>query len=736
MDKAYNHTTESELYKRWENSGAFTPNDSKKAFSIIMPPPNANDPLHVGHAMFIAIEDILVRFHRMKGESVEWLPGTDHAGIETQFVYEKKLAKDNKSRFDFDRETLYKNIWDYVEMNSGVAMTQMKRLGASADWGRYKFTLDPAVVSFVCETFQKLHNDKLVYRAEKLVNYCPHCGTAYSELEVDHEERTDKLYHIDYPLTDGTGVITVATTRPETLFGDVAVAVNPTDKRYTALIGKKVKLPLTNREIEIIADEGVDTAFGTGAVKITPAHDPFDWSVVEKNKEKFDLLETVNKHTVIGINGKMTANAGKDYENLSVFKAREKVVAELDLEKNAKPHIHNVGICYRCKRVIEPLPLPQFFVSVAPLTKPVLEALDKKDVVIHGTGREAILRTWLTNLRDWNVSRQIVWGIRMPVWHNVEGHETEVSVNFIDAKGKQHKGLLRDLYAEGFDLEAIATGLQQIIVPIVSNVPFVVQTEKPSEEGTWIQETDTFDTWFSSGQWPVVTLKTGNAGDFEKFYPTSVMETAYEILPFWVMRMLMLGMYLTGNVPFKDVYLHGLVRDGQGRKMSKSVGNVVNPIDLVEKYGADALRMALVMGSTPGQDKSVGEPTIKGMRNLSNKIWNATRFLKEFSGEQPENAELKTWTLKVVRQTTEHLDKLRVGQASEYLYGEFWHGYCDKWIEEAKKGSVGTSQMEEVLLVFLKLLHPFMPFVTERCYQEIFSQKESDLLITAAWPTV
>jgi valyl-tRNA synthetase len=335
MDKAYNHTTEEELYKLWEKNGAFSPNDSTKPFTIIMPPPNANDPLHVGHAMFIAIEDILVRYHRMKGEAVEWLPGTDHAGIETQFVYEKKLAKENKSRFDFDRETLYQRIWEYVEMNSSVALSQMKRLGASADWERYKFTLDPAVVSFVCETFKKLHQDNLVYRAEKLVNYCPHCGTAYSELEVDHEERTDKLYMIEYPLTDVTGAVTVATTRPETLFGDVAVAVNPNDSRYKALIGKKVKLPLTNREIEIIADEGVDVAFGTGAVKITPAHDPFDWSVIEKNKDKFDLLKTVNEHTVIGINGKMTTNAGTDYENLSVFKAREKVIKELDHEKNA-----------------------------------------------------------------------------------------------------------------------------------------------------------------------------------------------------------------------------------------------------------------------------------------------------------------------------------------------------------------------------------------------------------------
>ncbi len=742
MEKTYNHQEqERAIYKKWEDSGAFSPReDSKKTFTIVMPPPNANDPLHVGHAMFIAVEDILIRYHRLLGDSTLWLPGTDHAGIETQFVFEKKLAKEDKSRFDFDRETLYSMIWDYVQTNSGVATEQMKRLGASADWNRFTFTLDPQVVDFVYQTFEKMHKDDLVYRALKLVNYCTHCGTAYSELEVDHEERADKLYHIDYPLSDGSGVITVATTRPETIFGDVAVAVNPTDKRYTNLIGKKVRLPLTDREIEIVADDGVDMEFGTGAVKITPAHDAFDWSVVEKNSDKFNLLETVNEHTVIGVNGKMTKNAGEGFENLSVSKAREKVVADLHLEQHAKTITHNIGICYRCKRVIEPLPLPQFFISVAPLTKAALKALDTKETVIHGTGREAILRTWLTGLKDWNISRQIVWGIRMPVWYNVQGHEENVVVSFIDSAKKQYKGTLRQWEEEGVDFNDIKNGLQQLIVPVWANVPFVVQKEIPTAPGKWIQETDTFDTWFSSSQWPVVTLKI-REGDFERFYPTSVMETAYEILPFWVMRMMLLGIYLTGSSPFKDVYLHGLVRDAQGRKMSKSVGNVINPLEFVDKYGADAIRMGLVMGSTPGQDKSVGEQTIKGMRNFSNKIWNAGRFIKmsvvEKQSDSTEAAGDNAFKQKLnetVTEVTRQMDGLKVGLATETIYSAFWHWFCDECIEQAKRGELSWSVLNEGLKTFLVLLHPFAPFVTEATYQEVFSEGEKDLLILQEWP--
>ena len=492
MKKNYDHTQyEDKLYITWEESGVFTPptgetllKSGKKPFTVIMPPPNANDPLHVGHAMFVTIEDIFIRYHRMLGEAALWLPGTDHAGIETQFVFEKKLAKEGKSRFDFDRETLYQMIWDHVKENGEVAIDQMKKLGASADWSRYKFTLDPEIVKEVIKTFKKLHDDDLIYRAEKLVNYCTKCGTAYSELEVEHEEREDKLYTIDY------GLLKVATTRPETMLGDTAVAVNPKDKRFSDLIGKTVMVPLINREIPIVSDEMVDVDFGTGAVKITPAHDPNDWEVGVRHN-----LKVIS---VIGTNGKMTEEAG-EYAGLSVSACREKILMDLG-EKlvEVKPYTHSVGVCYRCHRVIEPLPIKQFFIKVKPLAEKALEALDSKETKILGAGRDKILRHWLTNLRDWNISRQIVWGIRMPIWYKDE-----------------------------------------------SKMEYVVSETSPGEG--YIQETDTFDTWFSSGQWPVVTLTTNKPGDFDAYYPTDIMETGYDILPFWVMRMMLLSIYLTGN---------------------------------------------------------------------------------------------------------------------------------------------------------------------------------------------
>ncbi|KKS62716.1 MAG: Valine-tRNA ligase [Candidatus Collierbacteria bacterium GW2011_GWD2_42_50] len=610
MQKNYDHTQfEDKLYKAWEKSGVFTPptgeeliKSGKKPFTIIMPPPNANDPLHIGHAMFVTVEDIFIRYHRMKGEAALWLPGTDHAGVETQFVFEKKLAKEGKSRFDFDRETLYKMIWDYVQENTGVALNQMKKLGASADWSRYKFTLDPEIIEEVVKTFGRLHEDGLIYRAEKLVNYCTRCGTAYSELEVEHEEREDKLYTIDY------GLLKVATTRPETMLGDTAVAVNPKDKRYRDLIGKTVTVPLIDREIPVIGDEMVDMEFGTGAVKITPAHDPNDWEVGVKHK-----LEVVS---VIGTNGKMTDKAG-EYAGLSVSAAREKVIDDLGNKLvEVKPYVHSVGVCYRCHRVIEPLPIKQFFIKVKPLADKALAALNSKETVILGAGRDKILRHWLLNLRDWNISRQIVWGIRI-------------------------------------------------------KLDYVVSETSPGEG--YIQETDTFDTWFSSGQWPVVTLKTNKPEDFEAYYPTNIMETAYDILPFWVMRMMLLSIYLTGKSPFKYVYLHGLVRDEQGRKMSKSIGNAINPLELCTKYGTDSLRMALVMSTTAGQDSNTGENKVRGMRNFGNKIWNAGRFIAEKQAEDmvmtgEKDGEFTKKLSEVTNEVTKLLDQMKVGLASETVY--------------------------------------------------------------------
>lgn len=675
MDKNYDITKEQEIYNLWEKSGAFEPKgNDKKPFTIIMPPPNANDPLHIGHAMFITIEDILIRYHRMKGDKTLWLPGTDHAGIETQFVFEKKLAKNNQSRFDFDHETLYKMIWDYVQENSGVATTQMKRLGASADWSRFKFTLDPDVVNFVQNTFVKLNNDGLIYRDKKLVNYCTKCGTGYSDLEVDHIEESAKLYYLKY------GPLTLATTRPETKFADTAVAVNPKDIRYKDYIGKEIEVEglLGRFKLKVIADSYVDPEFGTGVVKITPYHDFNDYDVWQRHRD-----EIPTPIQVIDQKGKLTEVAGK-YVGLKVKVARELIEKDLEekglLAKPTEDYKHTVGVCYRCKTVLEPLPMTQFFIKVKPLADKVLKALDNKETEILGAGQEKILRHWLENLKDWNISRNIVWGIRIPVWYDKNGD-------------------------------------------------YIVSIDKP--EGEYTQEKDTFDTWFSSGQWPVVTLKTNSEKDFEDFYPTSVMETGYDILPFWVMRMMMLGIYLTGKTPFKTVYLHGLVRDEKGRKMSKSIGNVINPIDVAEKYGADAIRFALIMSTTPATDKSMGENTIRGMRNFSNKIWNAVRFVKDFINETEKNKDFNDRLNLIISTTSNLLENYKVGQASEYLYNEFWHWFCDEVIESAKKGFVGKNDLEKGIKVFLKMLHPFTPFVTESAWSNL---GESNMLAQSEWP--
>lgn len=742
MDKNYDHKKyEADIYQKWEESTAFTPpagkdlEEDKKTFTVIMPPPNANDPLHVGHASFVTIEDILVRFHRMLGEATLWLPGTDHAGIETQFVFEKKLAKEGKSRFDYDRETLYQLIWDYVQKNSDVAVDQMKKLGASADWSRQKFTLDENIVDLVLDTFIELNKRGLVYKAERLVNFCTKCGTAYSELEVEYEEKTDKIYTIDY----GNG-IRVATTRPETLLGDVAVAVNPNDDRYKNLIGTELDLPLTSRKIKIIGDETVDMKFGTGAVKVTPSHDKADWEMAER--AGMDLTDICSKYTVIGESGKMNQNAGK-YAGLSVANAREEIIKDLG-EKliETKDIVHNVGTCYRCHRVIEPMPKSQFFIKVRGMADKVIEAMDKGEFEVLGSGHDKILRHWLINLRDWNVSRQIVWGIRMPIWYKVDDHESRVAVQFKNKDGQLESGTLHQL-EQKYSFQEIKDGLSQIIVPQYhgsNNPKWVTSKSEPEEEGKWLQETDTFDTWFSSGQWPMVTLKTAKEGDFEKYYPTSVMETAYDILPFWVMRMLMLGIEMTGQVPFRTVYLHGLVRDEKGQKMSKSKGNVINPLELSEKYGTDALRMALVMSTTAGVDSATGENKVRGMRNFANKIWNATRFVKEtikmegVSGHEASDKNICNKLSQIENEVTRLLSENRVGLAAELVYNEFWHWYCDEVIEMCKKGQISGNVTYGGLKNFLILLHPFVPFVTEAVWSEVFP--DEGLLINQKWPSL
>ena len=702
MDKQYQaNQFEEKIYQLWEKSDAFKPSKTGKPYTIIMPPPNANDPLHLGHAMFVTVEDIFIRYQRMLGKSVLWLPGTDHAGIETQYVFEKKLKKEGKSRFDFDRESLYKMIWDYVQKNKTTAIQQMKKLGASADWSKLKFTLDKDIVDQVLNTFIKLYKDGLIYRGLKLVNYCTGCGTAFSNLEVRHKEKKGCLYYLKY------GPFTLATVRPETKFGDTAVAVHPKDKRYQQYIGKEIEAEglLGRFKIKVIGDEYVDLKFGTGVVKVTPAHDQNDFEAGKRHN-----LEIKQ---VIGFDGRLNEKTGP-YQGLKVLQAREKVVEDLKkkglMEKIDENYLHSVGVCYRCGTTIEPLPLSQFFIKVKPLTEKVLLALKEKKVKIYGSGHDKILRHWLKNLYDWNISRQIVWGIRIPVW-----------------------------YPTSLNLPAGKAGLRG------ASSDFVVAKKSPGKD--YVQETDTFDTWFSSAQWPFVTLRasgragrTGRSGDFERFYPTSLMETGYDILPFWVMRMLMMGLYLTGKVPFEKVYLHGLVRDEKGQKMSKSKGNVMNPVEVIEKYGADALRMALVMSTTAGQDSAVGEGKIRGMRNLTNKIWNAARYIisnKDTPSLRKEvsldNASFYKELRQITKAITKQLDDLKPGLAAETVYSKFWHWFCDQKIEEAKEGKISQAALLEGLRTFLKLLHPFVPFVTEAVWQQLPETKEK-LLIQSQWP--
>jgi len=689
MDKTYDHKThEPNTHSLWEKSGAFTPkvNKKKKPFTIIYPPPNANEDLHIGHARVIAIEDAMARYHRMKGEPTLWLPGADHAGIETQYVFEKKLAEKGKTRFDYDRDTLYKMIWDYSMGKKKVMESQLKALGASCDWTRNKYTLDPDIINVVYKTFKKLYDDGLVYRGERIVNYCPHCGTSFSQLEVNHIERDDDFYYIDY------GPVTIATTRPETIFADVAIAVSPKDKRYNKLIGKSAMLPIVNRKLPIITDALVDPEFGTGALKVTPGHDATDFEIGQKHN--------LSRMSVIDKKGKMINTPGK-YIGLSAKKARTEVVKDLEkinkIKKVDKIH-HTVGVCYRHKSLIEPMLSRQWFIKIDSLSKKALKAIQNKKVDIVSTKYEKIAKHWLKNFKDWNISRQNIWGIRIPAfrcdkclkWTATEGE-----------KPKECSSCMHDKL---------------------------------------IQDEDTFDTWFSSGQWPFATLKTTQKGDFEYFYPTSVMETAYDILAFWVLRMIMLGLYVTGEVPFKEIVLHGLVRDAKGQKISKSKGNVINPIQMSEKYGADSVRMGVIWGANVDNDIALSEPNIKGQRNFANKIWNVARFvLMEPSGKKskqsPDDKKILGDLRKTKNKVTKLIDKHKLNEAAELLYDFVWNKFANDYLEKTKnRRGEAQSTLEKVLQDSLKLLHPFMPFVTETIWQNAKERFDSPMLISASWP--
>lgn len=699
MDKVYNHqNVEDKHYKTWEEKGYFKPeiNPDGKPYCIILPPPNANGDLHFGHAMF-TVEDILIRYHRMKGDSTLWLPGTDHAGIETQFVFEKKLQSEGKSRFDYTQEQLYHMIWEFVSESGGKIENQLKKLGFSLDWSREKFTLDPEIQKLVYKTFKQMYEDGLVYRAYKLVNYCTKDGTSFSDLEVTHEERNSPLYYIKY------GPLVLATTRPETKFGDTGVAVNPTDERYKQYIGKEIEIEtvLGKARIKVVADEAVDPEFGTGVVKVTPAHDFNDFEIGKRH----DLP----MKQVIGYDGKLNEHAGK-FAGLYVKQARAAIVEEMQakglIEKIDENYVNRVGLCYKCKTVLEPLPLEQWFVKVESLKNEAVKAVKEGKIQIHPKSFETQYFQWLENLRDWNISRQIVWGMRIPAWKNTKTGE------------------------------------------------WIVTDGEAPTGGDWEQDTDTFDTWFSSGQWPYVTLQTAKPGDFEKFYPTAVLETAYDILRAWVSRMAMLGIYRTGEVPFKDVLFHGIVNDPLGKKMSKSKGNVINPLELIEQYGADAVRFALIYGNATGNDQSLSYPKLDAARKFTNKLWNMARFVEMKRAEVGESKRLysfselkelaahasdKEWITKIdelVVSIGEHIENYQFNLAGERLYEFIWHEFADLYIEDVK-GRIDENSfmiLNSLFIIQLKLLHPFMPFVTEEIYQKMPGHGES--IMIEPWPKI
>ncbi|MGB9681328.1 MAG: valine--tRNA ligase [Minisyncoccia bacterium] len=712
---------EPKIYRLWEKSGYFDPDKLPKTkkghFCIIMPPPNANDPLHIGHAVFVSLQDLIIRYQRLKGKRALWLPGTDHAGFETQVVFEKKLEKEGKSRFSFTREEFYKLIYQYTQKNRKIVLNQLKKLGASCDFSREKFTLDKDIVEIVLETFEKLYKDGLIYRGKRIVNYCPKHQTAFSDLEVKYKEEKGKLYYIHYQLKEGERIV-VATTRPETIPGDVALAVHPSDERYRHLIGKIAIEPITKREIPIITDYRVEKDFGSGVLKITPAHDPLDFEIGKDHR-----LEI---RQVIDFEGKLNELSGP-LKGLRILEAREKALEILnnqgDLVK-IEEIIHRVGYCYKCQTAIEPMIMDQWFVAVnkpfgkekKSLKERTLEAVKSGKIKIIPENFQKIFFHWMENLKDWNISRQIYWGIRIPVYYCQDQK---------NQKCQKEKGII-------------------VSRKKINKCPYC-------QSKNIIQDQDVLDTWFSSGQWPFATLMTTKKGDFEKFYPTDVMETGWDILFFWVARMIMLGLYRTKKVPFKIVYLHGLVRDKDRQKMSKSKGNAIDPLGVVDLYGADALRMALIMGTGMGSDLILFEEKIKGFRNFANKVYNASRFvlmniedLKRKPKLIPYDKKILKDCLKVIKQVEKHLNSFRFSLAGETIYQYFWFTFADKIIEEMKiriKENKNKPSAQYLLYLILKncliALHPFMPFLTEFIYQQLPDlEKKEKLLLIEKWPTL
>jgi valyl-tRNA synthetase len=689
---------ENDIYALWERSEAFKPTGKGDPYAVVMPPPNANANLHIGYELAAVLEDIAIRYHRLKGDNTLLVPGADHAGFETQVVYEKRLAKEGKSRFDFSREELYTQIWDFVAQNRGNFEKQMRQMGISCDWSRFTFTLDEKIVKLAYATFKKMWDEKLIYRGERLVNYCTFHQTGFADVEVVHEEAETPLYYLKY------GPFTLATTRPETKFGDTAVAVHPDDDRYKEWVGKVVTVEGVGSnqpfEVRVIADEMVDPQFGTGVVKITPAHSFDDWEVAQRHN-----LPAVR---VINHDGTMNEKAGQ-FRGLTVMEARKAVVEAMKekglIEKVDEHYKNRMGKCYKCGTVIEPMLMDQWFVDMQPLAKEAIKALKNNKITFYPDSKKDQLIAYLEGLRDWNISRQIAWGIPIPAFQNVDDPDDWI-------------------YDERVDQEIIQIG-----------------------DKTYHRDPDVFDTWFSSSSWPYATLGYSLDGepskDFKEFYPTGLLETGGEILYPWVSRMVMLGLYVTGEVPFKEVYIHGYVMAEDGSKMSKSVGNVVDPSPVIEQYGSDALRMGIINGRSPAVNRGYDPRKVEEARNFANKLWNVARYIEdkigdEFKGKGSSKAESAAdhWVLRELQRTTDligsHLDKYRFSEAYEVLYHFVWDDFAD-WYIEASKAQPNKALLAYTLENVLKLAHPFAPFVTETIWQTLAWEGDS-ILAKGRWP--
>ncbi len=704
---------ETKWYREWESKGYFHADalSAKPPFSIVIPPPNITGVLHMGHALNNTLQDILCRWKRMSGYNVLWMPGTDHAGIATQNVVERQLAAEGKNRFDLGREAFIARVWQWKKESGGQIIGQLKRLGASCDWERERFTMDEGLSRSVREVFVRLFEDGLIYRDNRLINWCPRCHTALSDIEVEHEEQKGHLWYLRYPVTGSGRFLVVATTRPETMLGDTAVAVNPADDRYRDLIGGSVRLPLVNREIPIIADDYVDMEFGTGVVKITPAHDFNDFEVGKRHN--LDIINVFDESGVINA-------AGGQYEGMERFAARRRIIADLTAQaflEKITDHTLALGGCYRCKTVVEPYLSLQWYVKVKSLAEPALAAVmgDNPRTRIYPDQWRRNYIDWMENIQDWCISRQIWWGHRIPAWYC--GQCGKITVTRVD--------------------------------PVICG--------SCGSDGIR-QDPDVLDTWFSSALWPFSTMGwPDKTPELTAFYPTSCMVTGFDILFFWVARMMMAGLHFMGDVPFREVYIHALVRDAQGQKMSKSKGNVIDPLTVIDSYGTDAFRFTLAAFAAQGRDIKLAEERIAGYRNFANKIWNAARFaLMNLEGFDPDPvkyedlrlSEGEKWILhrlnETVRETNRALDDYRYNEAAMGLYQFTWSEFCDWYLELSKKELYGDDQERKraaryvlwyVLEQLLRLLHPFMPFITEEIWQTLPGKKPAPSIMLAPYPT-